>query len=82
MGGLFPQIILNDHLHVQHLERLLMDATCTIMFVDDDALILDGIRRSLRRYIDTGVCPSFFLDGKSALEAIEECQPEFLVTDL
>jgi len=59
-----------------------MPAT-SIMFVDDERHILDGIRRTVsRRKWRDKIVPSFYEDGASALLAIAQNPPDILVTDM
>jgi len=59
-----------------------METTYNIMFVDDEPSILESIKRSLRKYLDLDISLSFFSDARCALEAIEQCPPDVLVTDM
>ncbi|MBT4701276.1 MAG: response regulator [Rhodospirillaceae bacterium] len=59
-----------------------MDTTLSIMFVDDDLPVLEGIRRTLAKKSRNRWGLSFFPSGLGALREIERQQPDVLVTDM
>jgi CheY-like chemotaxis protein len=53
----------------------------TILFVDDEQFVLDGVARLLREFRKTWQV-KFALNGKEALENIKEAKPDLVVVDI